>query len=229
MEVYGRCDPCLHEDPGLDDGGANRPRSPRNGKQPPTVQRTCDDTSAGPHEDPLTASRAALREGDGTRSRGLISPCRRMCSTAPVVLPFYLRVSPESTSAVSKPVPAGKRPHVRTPGGLPEELRPTQVQSGSAADWRPPKSGDQEDDGRLPSGTDPEKELNGQWCCAMATYGLHQSWWSLVTRTEWEPPTLRAALWVSTRPAWWPPRWPAASPATNVTDSLLTSLQSKTS
>ena len=28
----------------------------RNGKRPPTIQRTCDDTPAGPHKDPLTAS-----------------------------------------------------------------------------------------------------------------------------------------------------------------------------
>ena len=45
---------------------------PRNGKRPPTIQRTCDDTSAGPP-----------REGDGTRSRGLISRSRRMFTTAP--------------------------------------------------------------------------------------------------------------------------------------------------
>ena len=30
---------------------------------------------------------------------------------------------------------------------------------------------------------------------------------------EWEPPTLLAALWVSTRPTWAPPSWPLASPA----------------
>ena len=33
-------------------------------------------------------------------------------------------------------------------------------------------------------------------------------------RTEWEPPTLRAALWLSTRPTWAPPRWLTASPTT---------------
>ena len=31
-------------------------------------------------------------------------------------------------------------------------------------------------------------------------------------RTGWEPPTLRAALSVSTRPTWAPPRWLPASP-----------------
>ena len=33
-------------------------------------------------------------------------------------------------------------------------------------------------------------------------------------RTEWEPPTLRASLLTSTRPARAPPSWPPASPAT---------------
>ena len=31
-------------------------------------------------------------------------------------------------------------------------------------------------------------------------------------RKEWEPPTLLAALFFSTRPAWAPPRWLLASP-----------------
>ena len=29
-------------------------------------------------------------------------------------------------------------------------------------------------------GTDPETELNGQWCCAMATSSLHRSWYAVV-------------------------------------------------
>ena len=41
-----------------------------------------------------------------------------------------------------------KRPSGAPGGDLPEVLRPTKVQSGSAADWRPPKSGDQKGDGR---------------------------------------------------------------------------------
>ena len=49
--VYGRCDPCLHG-----------PLHTRNGKRPHAIQRTCDDTCTGPHEDTLTASSgAALR------------------------------------------------------------------------------------------------------------------------------------------------------------------------
>ena len=41
-----------------------------------------------------------------------------------------------------------RRPSSAPGGGLPEPLRATKVQSGSAADWPPPKSGDQEGDGR---------------------------------------------------------------------------------
>ena len=33
-----------------------RPLCPRKGKRPPTIQKACDDTSAGPQKDPLTAS-----------------------------------------------------------------------------------------------------------------------------------------------------------------------------
>ena len=60
------------------------------------------------------------------------------------------RHSPQSTMCPSLCLRA--KDHLRTPsGGLPEVLRFTQiVQSGSAADWRPPKSGDQatqQDDG----------------------------------------------------------------------------------
>ena len=45
------------------------PLCPRNGKRPRTIQRTCDDTSAGPPRRPADGQqRAALRRGgDGTR------------------------------------------------------------------------------------------------------------------------------------------------------------------
>ena len=62
---------------------------------------------------------------------------------------------------------------------------PQEVQSGSAADWRSPRSGDQEDDGRS---SYPKKEqatqceeLSGRRRHATATYGLHRSWWTLVS------------------------------------------------
>ena len=45
-------------------------------------------------------------------------------------------------------------------------------------------------------------------------------------RTEWEPPTLRAALSVSTRLTWAP--LDGASPTTKVTDDLLSSWQCRT-
>ena len=58
-EVYGRCDPCLRArtwDRSTEARTGPGPLYPRNGKRPPTIQRACDDTSTGPHEDPLTAS-----------------------------------------------------------------------------------------------------------------------------------------------------------------------------
>ena len=80
---------------------------------------------------------AALREkvmgrGPWTRSRGLISPSRRMFST-----------TAGSTSA--RPCPSLC---LRAKDHLPEYCAPQEVQSSSAEDWRPPKSGDQDDDGR---------------------------------------------------------------------------------
>ena len=59
MEVYGRCDPCLHEEPGT--AGLRREQAPvlctpvmandhTLSREHATTQR------AGPHEDPLTAS-----------------------------------------------------------------------------------------------------------------------------------------------------------------------------
>ena len=52
------------------------PLSPRNGKRPPTIQRTCDDTATWPPRRPADGQqRAALRrEGDGTQSRGSDQP-----------------------------------------------------------------------------------------------------------------------------------------------------------
>ena len=60
---------------------------------------------------------------------------------------------------------------------FPSLCAPQEVQSGSAADWRPPKSGS-----GYPAtkGTDPETELSGRRCYATATSGLHRSWWTPV-------------------------------------------------
>ena len=87
--MYGRCDACLHEDPGQDDSGANRPVSctPAMASDHPQSRELATTQRAGPHEDPLTASSGRpLRESDGTRSQGLISPSRRTFSTAPAGL-----------------------------------------------------------------------------------------------------------------------------------------------
>ena len=70
---------------------SRKPKSepyPRNGMPPPTIQRACNDTLTGPPRRPADGQqRAALRrEGDGTQSRGLISPSRHMFSTAPAGL-----------------------------------------------------------------------------------------------------------------------------------------------
>ena len=146
------------------------------------------------------------REGDGTVSRGLISPSRRIFSTAPAGLILWcLRVSPKSFSAHQCPASGcGQKDHPRTPGGgLPEVLRPTRrpVRQRTGSHRR---AATRKTTGGYPAikGTDPGTELNGEWCRAAATSGLHQSWWTVVTRTAWEPPALRAALWVSTRQSW---------------------------
>ena len=73
-----------------------------------------------PHEDPPTASsrRPPRREGDGTRSRGLISPSRRTFSAAPagVLSVWCPRVSPKSTSAHQCPACAcGQKTTLRAP------------------------------------------------------------------------------------------------------------------
>ena len=67
MEVYDRCDLCLHEDRGQEGWGATDCPGllyTHSGKRPRTIQGTCDDTPARPHEDPLTAQQ---RGGPPTR------------------------------------------------------------------------------------------------------------------------------------------------------------------
>ena len=89
--MYGRCDPCSEREPGT--GRLRREQAPvpctpamasdhRQSREHATTQRP------GPHEDPLTASSGRPSEervtGHQEGSRGLISPSRRMFSTAPV-------------------------------------------------------------------------------------------------------------------------------------------------
>ena len=107
-----------------------------------TIQRTCDDTASWPPQRPADGQqRAALRErvtGHQEGSRGLISPSRRMFSTAPVrgLSSCCLRVPPKSTSAQQCPACAyGQKTTLRAPrwrssrGTAPNK----KVQTGSAA------------------------------------------------------------------------------------------------
>ena len=129
---------------------------PRNGRRPHTFQGTCDDTASWPPQRPADGQqRAALRErvtGHQEGSRGLISPSRRMFSTAPVrgLSSWCLRVSPKSTSAHQCPACAfGQKTTLRAPRWRsPRGTAPTESPDRQRSGWRPPKSGDQEDDGR---------------------------------------------------------------------------------
>ena len=154
---------------------------PRNGKRPPTIQRTCDDTASWPPRRPADGQqRAALRrEGDGTRSQGLISPSRRMFSTAPVrgLSSWCLCVSLKSTSAHQCPACAcGQKTTLRAPtwrssrGTAPNsKTRPAAQRSGGhrrrRATWLPEEEQTTQCD-----------ELSGRRCYATATSGLHRSW-----------------------------------------------------
>ena len=116
------------------------------------------------------------------------------------------------SSLVSTPVPAG--PEDSRVAVFMSLCAPEQDQCGSAADWRSPKSGDQEGDGRLPSdkGNRPRgTELSGRRCYAKATSGLHGSWWTLVTQGLGTAHTPCSPL--STPRASAPPRRHPASPA----------------
>ena len=163
------------------------PLYPTMGLRPHAIQGTCDDTSAGRHEDPLTASsrRARRREGDGTEVPGSDQPqsSHVLYGTAGVLSSgaYAFHQSPLQLTRVCA-CACG----LRTPGGdRPNLCAPQKDQSGSAAGWRLPKSSDQEDDGRLPSdkGNRPRDKAEWTTACwlhATATSSLHQSWWTLV-------------------------------------------------
>ena len=132
MEVYGRCDPGLHEDPGQEDRGAT---------DCPGPLYTGNGASWSPRR-PAGQQRAVLgSDTDGTRSRGLIIPSRRMFSTAPAGGLVPLVSSRDVGVHISSPVSS----MCLRAKGL---CAPQEDLSGSAAAWRSPKSGDQEDDGR---------------------------------------------------------------------------------
>ena len=126
------------------------PLYPRNGKRPPTIQRTCDDTATWPPRRPADGQqRAALRErvtGHQEGSRGLINPSRRMFSTAPVrgVSSWCLRVSPKSTSAQQCPACAcGQKTILRAPRwrssrgtAQKKKSRPAAQRLAATEEWR---------------------------------------------------------------------------------------------
>ena len=100
---------------------------------------------------------------------------------------------------------------------FPRYCAPQKVQTGSAAAGGHRRVATRETKGDLATrrgGGDPE--TRAEWM-KVSRYGHLRSAPVVVdvgVPTEWEPPTLRAALWLSTRPAWAPPRWLLASPAT---------------
>ena len=136
LDVYGRCDPCLHEDPGQVDRGANMP--------------LCVDTCAGPHEDSLKVSsgRPSVR-GRRDEVPGSDQPLLShvLHGTSRGVLSLWcLRETSKSTSARrwSTPVPAGEDHLEGTevavfPSLCAEQGRPVRQRSGLAVteEWRP--------------------------------------------------------------------------------------------
>ena len=181
MEVYGRCDPLPPRGPGT--GGLRREQAP----VPCTPAMANDHTlsrelattqRAGPPQRPADAQ-AALRptRGDVTRSRGLISPSRRMFSTAPARGLVPLVPTRDIGVHISSPVSSMLRAAKRTGGHLRVTTRKT---TGDLA---------------TPRGAgDPAR--GAQWMTVLR-YGHLQSAPVVVDaclRTEREPPTLRAAL-----------------------------------
>ena len=133
------------------------PLYPRNGRRPHTIQGTCDDTASWPPRRPADGQqRAALRErvtGHQEGSRGLISPSRRLFSTAPAGGLIPLVPTRDIGVHISSPVSSmclRAKDHLEGTkvAVFPSLCAPQEDQSGSAADWRSQASDDQEDDGR---------------------------------------------------------------------------------
>ena len=187
------------------DCGANRPRSPvpRNGKRPHTIQGTCDDTASWLPRRPADGQqRAALRRGgDGTKSRGLISPSRRTFSTAPEgglihLVPTHFPRSLHQLTSVQH-VPAGKKDH----------FEGTKVAVFPSLCARKTSPAAQRTGGHRRVAT---RKTTGDLATLRGAGDLERAEWTMVLRcghlrsapvvvdvslrTEWEPPTLRAAL-----------------------------------
>ena len=169
--------------------------------------------------------RAVLRrKGDGSRSQGLISSTAVACSLWHQLgsYPFgacALRQSPLQLKSVQH-VACGQKDHLEGTkvAVFPSLCATQQDHSGSAADWRPLKSGDQ---GRRRAVTQrrgeptPVPDLSRQWCCATATSGPAPGrgvrWCTNGAGTFFAPAQV---LWFITRPTEALPRWLLASPAT---------------
>ena len=165
---------------------------------------------AGPHEDPLTASsgRPSNEPGsDQPQSSHVLYGTNGVVPTRDIEVHIS---SPFSSMCLRA------KDHLRTPGGgLPEPLRPTtrpvRQRRGLAVITEEATRKTTGDLTTRRGAGDPE--TRAEWVTVLR-YGHLWSAQVVVDtclRTEWEPPTLRASLSDSTRPAWAPPRWLPAS------------------
>ena len=203
--MYGRCDPCSEREAGT--GRLRREQAPvpctpamasdhRQSREHATTLR------AGPPRRPADGQqRAALRrEGDGTRSRGLINPCRRMFSTAPArgLSSWCLRASPKSTSAHQCPACAfGQKTTLRAPRWRSSRASaPTRKTSQAAQRTGGHRRvATRETTGDLATrrgAGDPE--TRAEWMKVSRCGHLRPApvVVDACVRTEWEPPTLRS-------------------------------------
>ena len=110
------------------------------------------------------------------------------------------RVSLKFTSAHQRPACAfGQKTTLRAPRWRSSLiLRSTESPDRQRSGWRPPKSGDQEDDGRpgYPRRGAGDPERRAEWTTVLRDGHLRSA--PVVVggdlRTEWEPPTLRASF-----------------------------------
>ena len=129
------------------------PLCPRNGRRPHTIQGTCDDTANWPPQRPADGQqRAALRErvtGHQEGSRGLTSPSRVENTSEGCILLVPTRFTEVHISSTVSSMSLRAKDHLKGTkvAVFPRYCAENKVQTGSAG-WRPPKSGDQEDDGR---------------------------------------------------------------------------------
>ena len=215
--MYGRCDPCSEREPGtgrLRCEQAPVPCAPCNGKRPPTIQGTCDDTATWPPRRPADGQqRAALRrEGDGTPRR---APGSDQPQSSHVLYGtgegFILLVPTRFTevhisSTVSSMCLRAKDHLEGTKVAVfPRNCAEEKVQTGSAAAGGHRRVATRKTTGDLTTRKGAGDPVRRPEWMTVSRYGHLRSAPVVVDvglRTEWEPPTLRAALWVSTRQSW---------------------------